>query len=234
MAILGISGNTITISNPGNDNTTDDLNDFVNKYLDTGYILITQSIDTNTSSSNSSTNINDNSSNTTKDGINIHKSGITGKEFKEYKQNIGDWADDYYATGGGTIGACGCNVTSEAILCSGYGSNLTPRDLNRKYSSYNTGSELASMLGFDNTSRTSFNKEQVVDHLKKGGTLFLHVQNYMGYGEHWMAVIDIKKDGSQVWISNPDSGSSYSGWTNTDVIVGSGVVRNNVCSSRRR
>ncbi len=206
MALLAINGDTITISNPGSnqDDQTDNINTFVSNYL-SSYILITQPLPTNNTSSGTGNMVSENSLST--DGYTgIYKSGTTGKEFKEYKQN-GDapWAYEAYANGG-TIGDSGCCLVADCILCSGYGKDITPIELNSK-GAYTVGEGIGYVQYFSSASNS-----EVINHLKNGGTVMSWTTNpQYAVSQHYMAVIDVSSDGSKVYVSNPNY-NGPTGW----------------------
>ena len=220
MAALGMDGDQIVISNPGNGNEAvkENLEEFVTRCMKgCSYILITQSLKTTTSSSGKGSDTAHDLS--TEGYTNIHKSSITGREFKEYKQSNAPWSSDEYCNnkhfgGGMTIGGHACPLVADAILCSGYGADITPRELNKKYwSGYTVGQEIASVTNCSNNN-VRFTNADAINHLKKGGTLIVHsFSQPFTYSEHWMSIIDVSSDGSEVYLSNPNSGGP-NGWMN--------------------
>ena len=216
MAALGMEGDQIVISNPGNGNEAvkENLEAFVTRCMQNcSYILITQSW-TNTSSSSGKGS--DASHNLATEGYtNIHKSSVTGKEFKEYKQSDAPWSSTSYANGN-TIGAWGCPLVSDAILCTGYGHDVTPVAINSKYyGGYIVGAEISSITGAS-TNFETMNIDKFKQHLLSGGTAIVYSHNSKFTGsEHYMAIIDISSDGNEVYLSNPNS-AGPNGWMDTN------------------
>lgn len=222
MALLGINGNKVVVSNPGSTvkHGEYDLTELINKYVGSCILMIKSLPTTSTSSSTSSSGGNDTESNLAQTGYTgIHTSGITGKQFKEYKQN-GDapWAGVGYANGN-TIGAWGCPLVSDAILCSGYGQDVTPVQINSEYSGgYTVGNKICSITGSSNHFY-SIDKNKIVTHIKNGGTVMVHSYSQpFTSSEHYMAIIDVSSDGNQIYLSNPNY-YGPNGWMNTDTTL---------------
>lgn len=158
-----------------------------------------------------------------------------GRTFVEYKQNTGPWATMSY--GNGTIAAQGCSITSLAIALSGYGYDFTPQkwssgsliSMSGQMKSYLNGSTRVA-IGAEGTANVNVkaeNKQDIQSHLKTGDIVIIHVLgNKKGYSnpytsnQHWMALLDINEDGSQVYVSNPYAGKS-NGWADIDQVLNS-------------
>lgn len=154
-----------------------------------------------------------------------------GRTFIEYKQNIGPWASKTYDNG--TIEKIGCSITCLAIVSSGYGYDYKPD----KWSG-----PIVNMLGqaqsvsSKNTTRISIspktnvprkNKKDIQEHLKAGNEVIIHVYGKGGKikgsnpytsNQHWMVLLDISEDGSQVYVSNPWNGHT-TGWADIDTVL---------------
>lgn len=156
-----------------------------------------------------------------------------GKTFIEYKQNSGPWASMSY--GDNTIAAQGCSITSLAITFSGYGYDVTPQNWSspslvsisgetRKYASNSVAVPIGSD-GYANLNVAESNKKDIQEHLKTGEVVIIHVlgtkkgyDNPYTSNQHWMALLDINEDGSQVYVSNPYAGKT-NGWADIDQVL---------------
>ena len=152
----------------------------------------------------------------------VYKSSY-GKTYKEFKQNgPSSYRDKPY--GDDTIAAQGCSITSIAIVLSGYGYNYTPATW--------SGTSLVSIYGETNkvvpsinhtnsvSGATSENKAAIQKHLKTGNPVIIHVLSKSPFtaNQHWMALLDISSDGSQVYLSNPNI-TGVNGWVNIDTVL---------------
>lgn len=147
----------------------------------------------------------------------IHKSRVTGRSFKLYLQgSSAPWAGDAYQ-GGETMAAAGCGITSDAILCTGYGHDVTPRKINQSYNGYHVGQELEKAINGGVVSKdwTSFSVNKAIKHMQDGGTFIAHTysQPYTSR-EHYMAVIDIDEKGEKIYVADP--AGNFTGWQNTE------------------
>lgn len=239
LVILGEDNGHIITANPGRPTTpTDDtLENFIQTQMSPGcgYILITQDYNGGTTSSSSKTTSSlplksisratnrqqssDSASDVNSTGYTgIHKSGITGREYKEYKQNASIWSKEPYANGK-TIGEWGCGLTSDATLCTGYGYDVTPVDINSKYSGgYNIGAEMTSLIGRSNggwESVRNYSTKQLLEFLEQGYVFIVHTvgPNDFCNSEHYIPVIDV--DGNNIYSSDPWIGNP-TGWLDAD------------------
>lgn len=236
MTLIGISENTITVSNPGNNNDTDDLTNFVTNCLNS-YILITEEDDNTGSSTTSNRNTytasdktgqasteKSNLQNTGYDAI--FTSGTTGRQFKEYKQNIPGWDSKYKInhlpnTNNGWGGECG--LVSTMIVGSGYTEKATFEDATKKMESSGGSTYISAWTGEYTGQNVNFQKydsSEMVDKLSKGCVAIIHgTSGYVSTGgTHYMAILDIKSDKSEVYVSNPANGSNYQGWLSVSTV----------------
>ncbi len=142
-----------------------------------------------------------------------------GKKYKEYKQNSSDASYRNLMYGDNTIAVQGCSITAIAIVLSGYGYDVTPATW--------SGNNYISVSGVLNSyvgaslhyaSSNSYDSKQYIqDNLKNGNPVIIHVLARSSFtnNEHWMALLDISSDGSQVYLSNPNA-SGQNGWVNID------------------
>ena len=172
--------------------------------------------------------------NTQISGINIATyTSSSGKTYIQYKQGVGPWAGQMY--GNGTIAQQGCSITAIAIALSGYGYNFTPSNFSGPLvsisgvtSQYATGSSLVYTRGADGLAYNQVqpqNKQDIINHLRTGNAVIYHVLGARkGYSsiytsnQHWMVLTDVNADGTQAYVSNPNS-AGPNGWNNIDTIL---------------
>ena len=155
----------------------------------------------------------------------------SGKTYVQYKQNVGSWANMTY--GDNTIAYQGCSITSLAITMSGYGYNYTPAQwsgplisMSGQLRSYLPGSSTVQIIGDQQAYLTvqPNNKSDIQNHLKTGNPVIIHVLGKGSYSssytsnQHWMVLLDINDDGSQVYVSNPYS-TGKNGWDSIDEVL---------------
>lgn len=183
----------------------------------------------NESSSSSS---NDSSSNTSKGGkgkvistsnldstgyTGIYESRTTGRKFKEYKQDGNSFVYKY------NIGSVGCEWISECgtvaimIVGSGYNTKANFEDATKKLKSTGGGTQFIPWLS-DYASKAevkqidSPSKSQLAKLLKDGCVAVVHDPGYSKKG-HYLAILDISEDGSQIYVSNPSTNNKIqNGW----------------------
>ena len=124
--------------------------------------------------------------------------------------------------GNGTIAQQGCSVTAIAIALSGYGYNFTPSNFSGplisifgKTSQYATGSSIVFTRGSDGLAYNQVqtqHKQDIINHLRTGNAVIYHVLGARkGYSsiytsnQHWMVLTDVNADGTQAYVSNPNS-----------------------------
>jgi flagellum-specific peptidoglycan hydrolase FlgJ len=172
--------------------------------------------------------------NTQISGMNIATyTSSSGKTYIQYKQGVGPWAGQMY--GNGTIAQQGCSVTAIAIALSGYGYNFTPSNFSGplisifgKTSQYATGSSIVFTRGSDGLAYNQVqtqHKQDIINHLRTGNAVIYHVLGARkGYSsiytsnQHWMVLTDVNADGTQAYVSNPNS-AGPNGWNNIDTIL---------------
>lgn len=158
------------------------------------------------------------------------------KVYKEYKQNgNSSWSDKYYW--GGTMAENGCGITCMSILASGYGKNINPENLRKKYVTSKSehldgdkmSSEIIDYLGIDNTdfyyNNTYFEKEYIINWLKKDKPIIICVWDKPDYNwtktSHYMLLI--ATDGiNKIYVSNPNGEYGQikmSGWYDTEEVL---------------
>lgn len=178
----------------------------------------------NSSSNNSSSNNNNKSNNSsggagkviTKTDLNstgytgIYESSITGRKFKEYKQNPS--GNKFLAKYPGPDWGTECGSISTIIVGSGYSDKATIADVAEKLKHSPTMIEswLKGYAKKAEVKSTNLSNNQIIKQLKSGSVLVIHVPGYRGAG-HYMALLDVNEK-NQVYLSNPDyyADSNYS------------------------
>lgn len=160
---------------------------------------------------------------------------ITGeenkKEYIEYKQGKdSSWALNSYW--GGTMEDNGCGITSLAIIASGYGKNVTPEDLRKKYEPHLEGDdiskELKNSFNIECTdfifSSALFSKQKVIEHLQTNRPILICVWNKPDskwtLKSHYMVLLATDGE-NKIYVSNPNGyqKKSVSGWYKTENIL---------------
>lgn len=135
------------------------------------------------------------------------------KKYIEYKQGgNSSWAlNDYW---GGTMEENGCGITSLAIIASGYGENVTPEDLRKKYAphldSEKIHNELKYLFNINSSdfyfSNAYFSKDKIFKHLEKDNPILICVwnkpDNKWTEKSHYMVILACDRD-NKIYISNP-------------------------------
>lgn len=158
----------------------------------------------------------------------IFKSGTTGRQFKEYKQNIDGWDSRYkindLPNSNGWTTECG--TVSVITVGSGYSDRATFEDVTAKLRANAGSSALESWTNEYTGQSTTFpaygnkmSKTDFINGLSNGCVAIVHSSTMTGNG-HYVAILDIKPDKSQVYVSNPWEGDSRNGWTDVDTVYG--------------
>lgn len=155
----------------------------------------------------------------------IFTSGTTGRQFKEYKQNSSSYSyPDISKYGCGWGSECG--TVSTIIIGSGYTEKATIQDGANKLNSdtYRGGTSFSGFLsdysGQSVTRSGISSKEELKNVLSNGSVAVIHDYGYSSAG-HYMAVLDINEDKTEVYISNPDvygtgADGIHQGWNSID------------------
>ena len=160
----------------------------------------------------------------------IFTSGTTGRQFKEFKQNIdgNSWNNNKYPithlSGVSSDGwGSECATVSIGIIGSGYTEQATFEDMRNKLISTDGGTNIPGWLSSysgQSVSRGSTTKEQFKNVLANGSVAVIHDWGYSGRG-HYLAVLDINEEKNEVYISNPDvygtgADGIHQGWNSID------------------
>ncbi len=161
-----------------------------------------------------------------KDGYFTTFTDISGKTYKEYKQNgTASWANKKYWDG--VMCDTGCGITALSIILSGYNYKYTPEYLRDKYypvlDGSNISKELTSTFNITNTDfyydDVSLSKGTIFEHLNKNKPVLACVwnkpnNNRWTTASHYMVLLATDNE-DMVYISNPNgltNTSKSSGW----------------------
>lgn len=152
----------------------------------------------------------------------IYESRITGRKFKEYKQNPSD--NKFLAKYPGPNWGSECGSISTIIIGSGYSDKATIADVAEKLKHSQTMIEpwLKGYAPKANVKQiNSPSKSQLKKLLKDGCVAVVHDPGYSSAG-HYMAVLDISQDGNRIYISNPDTSNTIqNGWNSISLLYSS-------------
>lgn len=167
------------------------------------------------------------------------KNGLT---FNLYYQGDSEWGNK--SLNGNTVGESGCNMISSAVISSGYDSSITPLTAyNKRHGNsfpYTAVNDLTNgAFNCYQLSSPSTRKQDIIDALKAGKVVAImaYGPNNGGSnplvlgGQHYMALIDISGDGTQIYVGNSHSSQtnySASGWFNTNEVLTS-LKEVNIC-----
>lgn len=152
------------------------------------------------------------------------------KTYKEYKQFLGPWADKSY--NGKNMSYTGSDITSLAILASGYGLDTTPETLRTKYLPNLTEEDFISAfekLGITCNNFTfsisEINKKSITEWLSSGRPVIIEVnssrENMWTNSSQYMILLDVNQEG-KFYVSNPngeDLSETASGWYSASQII---------------
>ncbi len=202
----------------------------------------TSSGSTSSGSSSSSSSSNNSSSNSNRDGkgkvistsnvnstgyTGIYESRTTGRRFKEYKQNGNSYVFRYDISSVNCSWSSECGTVSTMIVGSGYSTKATFEDATKKLKSTGGGTQFTPWLSdyaSDAKVKTinSPSQSQLKNLLKDGCVAVVHDPGYSANG-HYMAILDISRDGTQIYVSNPDSYNAIqNGWNPISVFYSGG------------
>lgn len=202
----------------------------------------TSSGSTSSGSSSSSSSSNNSSSSSNKSGqgkvistsnvnstgyTGIYESRTTGRKFKEYKQNGNSYVFRYDISSVGCSWSSECGTVSTMIVGSGYSTKATFEDATKKLKSTGGGTQFTPWLSdyaSDAEVKTinSPSQSQLKNLLKDGCVAVVHDPGYSANG-HYMAILDISRDGTQIYVSNPDSYNAIqNGWNPISVFYSGG------------
>lgn len=146
-----------------------------------------------------------------------------GKQYREYKQAKGSYSTQRYSAG--NIASSGCGPTSLAIIVSGYGHNNNPAEIGVMMNYGPTGDALLTStlknkfnINCTNSGWNNCNKEIFINNLLQGRPVVVSVNgranNLFTNSSHIMAVLGIRNNNQEVYISNPSSKAT--GWQKLD------------------
>ena len=119
-------------------------------------------------------------------------------------------------------------ITSVAVVSSAYDKTMTPKKVMNAGYQHNYPSQSIPHFSANNykcTMSNSSNKNTIIDNLKKGNVVVIKVKSASKFtgSQHYMALIDIKSDGSQIFVGNSyDSGTGIynrTGWFDANTVL---------------
>lgn len=154
-----------------------------------------------------------------------YTSAVNGRTYIWYRQNFGPWQNERSGSGY-TLNKSGCYATAVTIVASGYGSTKIPSWNNNLYNMLNTQSHNlgrgcpSDSTGGKDIGINSSDYQTIVDWISSGGEVIIHVlgRTHNGHSDytsaqHWMPLVDISEDGSQVYVMDPYTSSNRKeGW----------------------
>ena len=144
----------------------------------------------------------------------IHTSGITGKKFKEFKQNAQGYS--YPSIPSNCSWSSECGTVSTIIIGSGYNNSVsiqTAADLLKSTGGSTSITGYITTMTGKSTTNSGTGVNAVAKMLKNGYVGVIHNPGYSSRG-HYVAIIDISSDGKKVYIANPDVYGSATGGNN--------------------
>ena len=142
----------------------------------------------------------------------------------------------------GTVAGVGCGPSSCAIILTGYGFNVNPGTIAKEYPANGVIANHAKYF----TNRglktqgpktvTSSSKQEIINHLKKGGTILALMHNgYVGghfYEGHFIALLGIN-DKNEIFIGDPGQfNNPTDGWYSIDNVLNTVKVDNYLLVSK--
>ena len=155
------------------------------------------------------------------------KNGIT---YKLYDQGMGDWAGYVYSDGA-TMKNNGCMLTSASVLSSAVDSSITPGNFfNSSYRHEFVSNSVPAQSNGNFQAISVSDPQTIISNLQQGNPAIVMVKGYKKGGsssfttsQHYMALLDISDDGSQVFVGNShstDGGArSGNGWYPTSEVL---------------
>ena len=155
-----------------------------------------------------------------------YKNTKNNLKYNLYEQRGGDWQNLSFpgSDGTGTVGDRGCNMIAVAVVASAYDSSLTPYDV--YYSGYKSAHPYDAVNNLTDgkfSCSMSSSGANIKNDLQNGKAVITLVYGRDKGGsspftgsQHYMALIDISDDGSQIYVGNSYENGKYSksksGW----------------------
>ena len=143
-----------------------------------------------------------------------YTSGVNGKTYKIYRQQ--DYPNTRYW--GGSISSKGCGVTTDCMVLSAYDINYTPPGLLDGRTKIGIDDELR-RKGLS-AERKKASSSEVANALNNKKTVIVHVDERSSYtsNEHWMALVDLRNEGKEAYVLNPNK-YGPEGWNTIENIM---------------
>lgn len=155
----------------------------------------------------------------------VFTSGTTGRQFKEYRQNIPGWNSKYNISGVNCQWTSECGLVSCMIVGSGYSQdanfeNATNILVNELGGSTVHSVFLSRWIGQSTNYKGYYNKEEMIENLEKGCVGILRLGTTSSWGQHYVAVLDYDSSTGKVYISNPWIDGFPVGWSDPSNLTG--------------
>lgn len=172
-----------------------------------------------------------------------YTNSINGINYVIYEQQNTKWSTLSYAND--DIANSGSSIIATSVIASGYDSKMDPHYV--YYSGYKNYSPSDAI---NNLSKQTFKCQiksmtniEIISDLKKGNVAIILVYGQSKSGsskftnmQHYMALIDIKQDGSQIYVGNSYNNESItytkSGWYNASEVLTS-VIQVHMCEPKK-
>lgn len=156
----------------------------------------------------------------------IFTSSTTGRQFKEYRQNLDGWNERYNISGVGCSWTSECGLVSCMIVGSGYSEEANFE---------NATNILVNELNGGTTHSVFFNRwipgqatdycgyyseNEMIENLKKGCVGILRLGTTSSWGQHYVTVLDYDSSNGKVYISNPWMDGFPVGWSDPSELTG--------------
>lgn len=143
-----------------------------------------------------------------------YTSGVNGKTYKIYRQQ--DYPNTRYWNG--SISSKGCGVTTDCMVLSAYDINYTPPGLLDGRTKIGIDDELRKK-GLS-AERKKASSSEVANALNNKKTVIVHVDENSSYtsNEHWMALVDLRNEGKEAYVLNPNK-YGPEGWNTIENIM---------------
>ena len=149
----------------------------------------------------------------------IYESRTTGKKFKEFKQNS-SWAISKFPN---VAWKQECGKISALIIGSGYSSKATYANLYKNI--LQSGEKNPTVHGIiDTYTKTNVDFQSMISIsklkqvLSNGSVASIHISKYPNTSTHYLSILDINKNKTKVYISDPWGGFSYNGWKDISIV----------------
>ena len=156
----------------------------------------------------------------------IFTSGTTGRQFKEYRQNLDGWNSRYNISNVGCSWTSECGLVSCMIVGSGYSEEANFENATNILVNELGGSTVHSVFlnrwipGQSASYRGYYNEGEMIENLKNGCVGILCLGTTSSFGQHYVTVLDYDSSNGKVYVSNPWMNGFPVGWSNPSELTG--------------